>query len=142
MEFVFLFDQLRTFVFRVGSLFLLQIAGRLRSARIYPADVIQAKETNFLANKDGCLRLPHIVCGDTSKERLKRKGIEIHFMDTLRHPAKTDCSRENKQCLDQTADLPDDEVVKFLLCANTNDGFSCKMAYRHAGHVTLQIGST
>jgi hypothetical protein len=136
-----LLDQLGTFIFRVGPLCLHQIAGRLRSSRIYPADVIEAEETNFLANKDGGLRLPHIVCKDTSKERLKRKGIEINFMDTLRHPAKTDYCRENKQTLDQTADLPGDEVVKFLLCANTNYGFSCRKAYGHAGHVTLQIGS-
>jgi hypothetical protein len=99
----------------------------------------QRKQT-FFANKDGGLRLLHIVCKDTSKKRLKHKGIEINFMNTLRHPVKTDYCRENKQTLDQTADLIDDDVVKFLLCANTNYGFSCRKAYGHAGHVILQIG--
>jgi hypothetical protein len=101
----------------------------------------QRKQT-LCANKDGGIMLLHIVCEDTSKKRLKRKGIEINFMNTLRHPAKTEYCRKNKQRLDQTADPIDDEVVKFLLCANTNCGFSCRKAYRHAGHVALQIRST
>jgi hypothetical protein len=63
-------------------------------------------------------------------------------MNTLRHPVKTDYCRENKQTVDQTAHhVDDDDVVKFLLCANTDYGFSCRKAYRHAGHVILQIGS-
>jgi hypothetical protein len=100
----------------------------------------QRKQT-FFDNKDGGVRFLHIVCKDTSKKRLKHKGIEINFMNTLRHPVKTNYCRENKQTLDQTADLIDDDVVKFLLCANTNYGFSCRNAYRHASHVILQIGS-
>lgn len=79
------------------------------------------------------------MCKDTSKKRLKNKGIEINFMNTLRHPVKTDYCRENKQTLDQTTGHSDD-VVKFLLCPNTNYGFSCRKAYRLAGHVILQIG--
>lgn len=74
----------------------------------------QRKQTSF-ANKDGGFRLLHIVCKDTSKKRLKNKGIEINFMNTLRHPVKTDYCRENKQTLDHTAGHTDDVVNFFFV---------------------------